>query len=552
MFRLRSLTIRTRILAFQLIVAVAVTALCASAFIAIQNFHYYLARGTLAHRQLAAIGALARDAEQYSGTIAALLMTGEPKPEEVAEQQRSIATGFQKLESLTREEGLFLAAHASGETQQIEFDRLNRMRDLYDDMNRRYEALLTMREAGQTEAAIRVFFRDIDRRLSEELEGLIDEGVAGEISEVEAADRDAKALVGALAEGIGVTAGLVLLATVAAGLLLYRSIMPPIGRLSAGAVAIGRGDLSFRVGRLGEDELGLLARRFDEMAARIEEQQKLLLSARDDLEAEVLARTRELQVANQSLRDRDSSRVRFLADISHELRTPLTVLRGEAEVTLRGRPSGVADYREALQKIVEQAREMSRLVDDLLILARSETEDIRFEKEAIDLSEIAAEAAREASVLGRPRGVGIESAFGAMLTIEGDRQRMKQVLMIAVDNAIKYSEPGGSVRLETAIEESSAVVTIRNRHGDIDAKELPRLFDRFYRGRDAAAFASAGSGLGLAIARWMVEKQGGAIALEKDGADIKVVIAFPLIAGLSAPAGAMSRAPSTVLLPETS
>ena len=171
---------------------------------------------------------------------------------------------------------------------------------------------------------------------------------------------------------------------------------------------------------------------------------------------------------------------------------------------------------------------MARLVEDLLTLARSETDDIRFEKVLLDLGEIATEAVREANILGRPRGIRIEVAVRKPLMLEGDPQRMKQVLMIVLDNAVKYSERGGTVRLDAAVEDGAIALAVRNRHAEIDAAELPRLFDRFYRGRDAAMLASGGSGLGLAIARWMVEKQGGTIALEREGADtIKVVIGFP-------------------------
>jgi signal transduction histidine kinase len=401
------------------------------------------------------------------------------------------------------------------------------MRELYDDMNRRYDALLAMSEAGQGEAAVRVFFRDVDRQANDEFEGLIDDAIAGEIGEIEAADGEAEELVRLLGWGIGVTSTLVLIATLLAGYLHYRSIVRPIRQLSAGAVAIGEGDLSFRVGPLGADELGLLARRFDEMAGRIEAQQKLLIAAQSELEAQVLERTRELETANAALEDRDRSRVHFLADVSHQLRTPLTVVRGEAEVTLRGPPASVGAYREALQRVVEQAREMARLVEDLLILARSETDDLRFETATLDLGEIAAEAAREADILGRPRDVRIEAAIGDALIVEGDRRRVKQVLMIGLDNAVKYSERGGRVRLDASAEQERVVIAIRNRSAFLDEEELPRVFDRFYRGREAA-MGSAGSGLGLAIARRMVEKMGGTIALQRDGADgIKAVIAFP-------------------------
>jgi two-component system OmpR family sensor kinase len=423
----------------------------------------------------------------------------------------------------------FLTSKNFAAGQPAEFDRTSRLHGLFDDLNRRYEALLTMREAGQGEAAARVFFRDVDRLQNDAFEDLIDDAIAGEIAEVEEADGEASRLVRLLGWGIGLTSAAVLFATLLSGYLLYRSIVRPIARLSSGAVAIGEGDLSFRVGPLGSDELGLLAARFDAMAARIEEQQNLLIAARSNLEVEVLARTAELQKANEALVERDRSRVRFLADVSHELRTPLTVLRGEAEVTLRGKPSGVSDYREALKRIVEQAGEMARLVDDLLTLARSETDEIRFERSRLDLGELAAETVREARILGRARGVRVELAARGELAVEGDPQRMKQVLLIVLDNAVKYSARGAAVQVSTSTESARALLSVRNTCGAIDEKELPRLFDRFYRGRDAAMTGSAGSGLGLAIARWLVEKQGGTIALAREGTDaIRVDIGFPL------------------------
>jgi signal transduction histidine kinase len=119
---------------------------------------------------------------------------------------------------------------------------------------------------------------------------------------------------------------------------------------------------------------------------------------------------------------------------------------------------------------------------------------------------------------------------------------MKQILMIVLDNAVKYSERGGVVRLDASAESGEMVLAVRNRHGGIDDDELPRLFDRFYRGRDAGELSSAGSGLGLAIARWMVEKQGGTIGLERDGAEgIKVTITFPLAAAPDSASAAASR-----------
>jgi signal transduction histidine kinase len=392
-----------------------------------------------------------------------------------------------------------------------------------------------MRNSGQQEIAVRIFHDDVANGLDDEFERLIAIAMQEEMLEIEAADSESGALAQRLAWLIGGTSALVLFGTLAAGLFLYRSIVRPISRLGAGAVAIGRGALSYRIGALGSDEFGMLARRFDEMAAQLEEQQRQLLSAQSDLEAQVQARTAELKSANDALRDRDRARVRFLADISHELRTPLTVLRGEAEVTLRSKPSKMASYRETLGRIVEQAQEMGRLVDDLLLLARAETSEIRVEKNVFDLEPVTAEAAREAEILGRARGIKFQPMLDGAALVEGDRHRTKQVLMIVLDNAVKYSVPEGLVTLSLTTGDGAATIAVRNRCDRFDDGDLPRVFERFNRGRDEKIDDSAGSGLGLAIARWMVEKQGGNIELRRaDGDFVQLTIRFPLLASPSA------------------
>ena len=410
-------------------------------------------------------------------------------------------------------------------------------------MNAKIEALIAMREGGRGDIAVAVFYREIVGGLDDEFERLLAASVSDELAEIDRTDAAAAGLARALGLLIGATAALVLLATAGAGYLLYRSIVRPIDRLSAGATAVAEGDLSFRVGLLGADELGMLAGRFDAMVAQLEEQQKLLLAAHSELEAQVRARTAELEAANNALKELDRSRVRFLADISHQLRTPLTVLRGEAEVTLRGKATAAA-YRETLRGIVEQAAEMGRLVEDLMLLARSETDVIRFENELLDFGAVAGEAAREAALLARARDIAVETDVGAGACIRGDRRRLKQVLMILLDNAVKYSPDGATVGLRVTADAGSVAAVVRNRCGAIDEAELPRLFDRFYRGGDAVRRGSAGSGLGLAIARFMVEKQGGSIALAHEAADqIAVTVRFPAapVPATGAPARADSE-----------
>jgi signal transduction histidine kinase len=525
-FVVKRLTIRGRILAFQLTAALLVAAMFTAGYLAYRNFSHYLARGALAHAQLDAVTNLARDADQYSEKISRFLTTGTTDRSEIARLQGRIAAEFDALDRATRREHAFLTDAGVPPPDESELARVMRLYDIYGELNARIEALIAMRAGGQTELASGVFYREIDGGLDDEFERLIAEAIADEMAEIQAADREAQALVRALGLAIGVGAVAAVLAAVLAAYFFYRAITAPIERLGEAAVAIGRGDLSARVGDAGSDELSLLARRFDEMAAQLQEQRRLVDAARSGLQAEVAARTAELSAANEALRDLDRSRVRFLADISHELRTPLTVLRGEAEVTLRGR-ADLEEHRAALRRIVGEAREMAGLVEDLMALARSESDDVRHAMEHLDLGEVLREAVEEARVLAFPRSVRIELAVEDGVCVEGDRRWMKRIAIILLDNAAKYAPRESRVALRLSDAAGEATLSVVNAVEDMDETELPHLFDRFYRGRAAGA-DSSGSGLGLAIARWMVEKQGGDISAARVGDDaIEVTVRFP-------------------------
>jgi two-component system, OmpR family, sensor kinase len=137
-----------------------------------------------------------------------------------------------------------------------------------------------------------------------------------------------------------------------------------------------------------------------------------------------------------------------------------------------------------------------------------ETNAIRFEPRRIDLRALAAEAIHEAAVLGRPRHVSIEADVPAgSVVVEGDPQRLKQVLLIVLDNAIKYSKPNSPIQVQLTEAQGEAGVTVRNSSDGIMPEDLPHLFDRFYRGHGSATQAARGTGLGLPIAKWIAEMQ---------------------------------------------
>jgi signal transduction histidine kinase len=527
-----SIGIRARILVFQAIIVSAVLVMTGVVYVAIRSADYYVNRTAWTNQQLRAISELAVAANRYSEQIAEVLLIGAPERADFESARAALEASFAKLAQLSREEIAFVLQTAEEQQrEQLELERLRRMRALYDDINRSAARLFALRDLGRQDEAVMLFRREIENRLDAEFEDLIAAAVADETAEVEKADREAAEVTRRLMVLLAASSLMAIAASMVAGYLLHRSLARPIAQLTRGAIAIGRGDLEHRIGYGRRDELGLLATRFDDMAARIREQQGQLLAARSNLEEQVRERTEALEAANRRLLELDHLRVQFLADISHELRTPLTVLRGEAEVTLRGSSRPETIYRETLARIANQAEDMARLVDDLLFLARAETDTIQFERVRLDLRELLDETLLDVEVLSTVKRVKIEtSTCRAPLIVDGDRHRLKQALMIVLDNAVKYSEIRGIVTVDLRAEGNRAELVVRNRGTGIAPEDRPYIFDRFYRGRGISPNEAAGTGLGLPIAKWMVEKHGGTIGLTSTEGITEVRIRLPVCA----------------------
>jgi signal transduction histidine kinase len=204
-------------------------------------------------------------------------------------------------------------------------------------------------------------------------------------------------------------------------------------------------------------------------------------------------------------------------------------LRGEAEVTLSHGAKPETVYRDTLERIIAYATDMARLVDDLLFLARSETDTVRFNFQRVPLQEIVTEMLRDGEVLARSKHIALEQDIAsAPVWVQVDPHRLKQALMILIDNAIKYSHSNGAVTVTVSHNGEYGEVVVRDEGMGIPAEELPHVFERFVRGRISRNANQGGSGLGLAIAKWLVEKQGGELTLRsEEGRFTEVRISIP-------------------------
>jgi signal transduction histidine kinase len=214
---------------------------------------------------------------------------------------------------------------------------------------------------------------------------------------------------------------------------------------------------------------------------------------------------------NQTLERLDRlfrSQQRFLADVSHELRTPLTSVRGNLDLMRR---FGRYD-EESMAVIQDEMERMSRLLGDLLLLARADTGGLPLRHEPVELDNVLFEVYRQVSRIDKP--VSVELTDVDQATILGDEDRLKQLLLNLVDNGIKYNKAGGAVRLSLSKDKGWAQITVSDTGIGIPAEDLPHIFERFYRVDKARGRAQGGSGLGLAIAKWVVQAHGGAIHVE--------------------------------------
>jgi heavy metal sensor kinase len=266
-----------------------------------------------------------------------------------------------------------------------------------------------------------------------------------------------------------------------AGMWFARRALLPIDQITRTAQRIGAQDLSQRLNlNLPNDEVGRLARTFDAMLVRLDD---------------AFRRERE-----------------FTANASHELRTPLTVMRGEIDVVLQ-RPRERAEYERVLRELGADVERLSRMAEDLLMLARADAHQIAVTCEEINAAQLLQAVADELRPLAEAQQIALDVHADPALQFWGDEPKMLRVLFNLVDNALKFSAPDTRVLL-TAVPTGDAIsLCVSDQGSGIAADALPHIFDRFYRGTNGDA---RGAGLGLAIARALVQAQGGHISGESE------------------------------------
>jgi len=273
----------------------------------------------------------------------------------------------------------------------------------------------------------------------------------------------------------------VLLAALASWFMAGKAL-EPVAALSkaAGEIAVSRLDRRLPL-RGTNDELDQLAMEFNETLARLEK-------AVDEMK-------------------------QFTASISHELRTPLAIIRGEAEIALM-RHNSAEQYRRVLASQLEEFEKLTRMINQLLTLARAESGDVKIVKEPVDISGMVRTLTEELEPVAQSKDLSLSFTCHPNVIVEGDPAWIERIVLNLVDNAIKFTPPGGHVAVSVLRDANTAVLEVQDDGVGIPPDSLPHVFERFYRTDPSRSNRAEGVGLGLSLVKWAVDQHSGTIEVD--------------------------------------
>ena len=273
--------------------------------------------------------------------------------------------------------------------------------------------------------------------------------------------------------------------TIVVGYFMARKALRPVDQIRRAAVKISSSNLDEKIDITGrKDELSRLAETFNAMIKRLKD---------------------AFQRINQ-----------FSIDVSHELKTPLTILKGETEVALR-KEREKHDYQVLLMSNLEEIDRMSCIIDDLLLLSKADTREIKLNVEEVALRDLIIDVCMDMKVVADKKSVALETSELEDIRLKGDELKLRRMLLNIVENGIKYSHVGGKVSVSSYVNDGYAKIDVKDNGIGISEEDIKYIFDRFYRA-DRSRKRESGSGLGLSISRWIAEAHKGGIEVKSQPA----------------------------------
>ena len=297
---------------------------------------------------------------------------------------------------------------------------------------------------------------------------------------------------------LALAAGIALPVATGFALIIARGITRPLNQLTAAAELMAQGTFDIDVSVRRRDEVGQLARAFSSMATRVGE-------------------------ANQEMRT-------LVANVSHDVKTPLTSILGFAQALRAGVVQGEAESKRVGGVIHEEAERLARRLNDLVYLSELESGQAVLQRDEVDLETLVDSMLTRMTSVAERKGVGVSTALAKGITLSADRAKLERAVENLLDNAFKFTPPGGEIQVRTLLvpgEPEAACIEIGNTAPDVEPEELPRLFERFYRRDRAGVGRSAGTGLGLTIARDLIELHGGTLEASLRDGEVFLTVKMP-------------------------
>lgn len=218
----------------------------------------------------------------------------------------------------------------------------------------------------------------------------------------------------------------------------------------------------------------------------------------------------------------------FVADASHELRTPLSVLKLNLEHLFRHPDHSIEQESETIHQAIQEINYLSKMASDLLTLARSDSDQLQLQQEPVQLDDILHQAVKNFKALASLKHIELTADLSP-IPLMGDQERLKQLFVILLDNAVKYTKENGVISIKSNVKNSRAIIEITDTGIGIPKEDIPYIFDRYYRGDKARTRHLEGSGLGLSIAKWIVQTHSGKIRITShEGEGTRVAISLPV------------------------
>ncbi|MCQ8104723.1 HAMP domain-containing histidine kinase [Methylomonas sp. SURF-2] len=476
---------------------------------------------------------LSQEAYRYFKQQMDRLVTSGGKAEaDLASSKQGLLEAMRALrEHAVKEPAPIADKQAMDQDKAAELERVANLTAFLDASEYRFNEVGHLSEQGKRNEALQALSKFSDEEIDSKFQPLIDAAIHVERTKAAQAKQELENLIVQSRWVTALAAAVAAIFSLTGGIFLLRRVKNPMEALMQGTNEIASGNLSYRIILNSRDEFAYLASHFNKMAIELGVQQEKLRQGRAELENRVAERTHELQQLNQALKRMDAERREFLADISHELRTPITVIRGEAEVTLRGSQRDPDEYKDTLQRILDLSMQLGKYVNDLLFLARSETANLQFDWHELDLSELLASSLEDFRVMAEESAISLSfTPLDQSVWLFGDKLRLRQVLFILGDNACRYSKPGGRIIINTWLDETDVYISISDQGIGIPSQDLERIFERNFRSENARRLHDDGSGLGLPLAKSILKAHGGQISVDSgENAGTTFTIKLPLI-----------------------